>query len=262
VSLELFPSWVVLHVPHDSTWIPDEVRQQFLVSDTELAGELLRMTDHFTHDLFASEPGGAAVVRAKVSRLVVDVERFADDFCEPMAERGMGAIYRVTSALTPLRGEVSEEQRAALMQSWYHPHHQQFENAVDFALDRHGHCLIIDCHSFPSQSLPYERTRAEAARPDICIGTDDFHTSTRLTEAFMNAFSSAGWSVALNDPFAGAIVPASRYGKDARVSSLMVEVNRRLYVNEGDGRPHGNFHQVAQIIRKCIAEAIRAGYER
>jgi N-formylglutamate deformylase len=55
------------------------------------------MTDHFTQALFAQSCGEAIVVRAPVSRLVVDVERFADDVQETMAARGMVAIYVVTS---------------------------------------------------------------------------------------------------------------------------------------------------------------------
>lgn len=110
-----YPPWVVLHIPHDSTLIPDQVRPQFLLSDQEFALELKRMTDHFTHALFAESPGEALVIRATVSRLVVDVERFADDSAEPMAARGMGVVYNVTSNLTPLRRQLSPAKRDSLL---------------------------------------------------------------------------------------------------------------------------------------------------
>ena len=45
----------------------------------------------------------ADVVRAEVSRLVVDVERFADDRLERCAAVGMGATYVRTCAGNPLR---------------------------------------------------------------------------------------------------------------------------------------------------------------
>lgn len=131
---------VVVHIPHDATTIPADVRGQFLLTDEELRVELCQMTDHLTEALFTTGAGEAVVVRAPVSRLVVDVERFADDVKEPMAARGMGAIYRVTSSLAPLRRRLSEDQRSALMQAWYYPHHHRLENAVATAMDRHGQC--------------------------------------------------------------------------------------------------------------------------
>jgi N-formylglutamate deformylase len=148
-----FPPWVVLHIPHDSTIVPDQVRPQFLLTDEELTLELGRMTDHFTHALFAEPPGDAAVVRAPVSRLVVDVERFADDGQELMAKRGMGAIYELTSHLAPLRRKLSLVERDSLMRAWYHPHHQRLKEVVSAAIEQYGRCLVIDGHSFPGSNL-------------------------------------------------------------------------------------------------------------
>ncbi len=54
-----YPPWVVLHILHGSTFISNQVRPQFLLSDQDLALELQRMTDHFTHALFAEPPGDA-----------------------------------------------------------------------------------------------------------------------------------------------------------------------------------------------------------
>jgi hypothetical protein len=61
------------------------------------------MTDHHTLALFSDGESDVQVVRAPVSRLVVNVEHFAKDEEEFMASRGMGAIYTVTSQLNPLR---------------------------------------------------------------------------------------------------------------------------------------------------------------
>lgn len=52
-----------------------------------------------------------------MSRLVVDVERFADDEDEPMARRGMGAVYTRLSTGERLREEDPAERRR-LMAEW------------------------------------------------------------------------------------------------------------------------------------------------
>jgi len=53
-TVSFYPGWVVLHLPHDATDIPAEVRDQFLLDDRELGREVLRMTDHRTADLFGA----------------------------------------------------------------------------------------------------------------------------------------------------------------------------------------------------------------
>ena len=256
MSLSGYPPWVVLHIPHDSTYIPDQVRSQYLLSDQDLALELQRMTDHFTHALFAEPPGDATVVRAPVSRLVVDVERFAKDDQEPMAARGMGAVYTLTSQKAPLRRVLGDAEREVLLQRYYRSHHDRLEAAVSNSLEEYNHCLVVDCHSFPSIPLPYEQAEHNAFRPDICIGTDDFHTNPELATEFSNRFQSEGWQVCLNDPFAGALVPSSRYRRDRRVGALMVEVNRRLYLQESEAIPLSNFREIAQRITNCCMAAI------
>jgi N-formylglutamate amidohydrolase len=253
-----YPPWSVLHIPHDATAVPPSVRGQFLLDDAALGEELRRMTDHLTHALFAGAPGAARVVRAPVSRLVVDVERIADDALEPMAARGMGAIYTVTSALAPLRRPLTVATRAALLRDYYAPHHAALEAAVTDTLARHGGCVVLDCHSFPARALPYEFAVSGATRPEICIGTDDFHTSEALAAAFVTAFAREALNVALNAPFAGALVPASRWRRDARVRAIMVEVNRALYLREDDATPLPGFAAVADSIVRCCAGALLA----
>jgi hypothetical protein len=78
---------VVLHIPHSSRRVPAEERQAILVDDTELNGELLRMTDAYTDELFPITPVEAGRVIFPLSRLVCDVERFPSDETEPMAAR-------------------------------------------------------------------------------------------------------------------------------------------------------------------------------
>lgn len=251
-----YPPWVILHIPHDSSVVPSEVRSQFLLSDAELKLELQLMTDHFTHALFAEPLGAATVVRAPVSRLVVDVERFPDDAAEPMAARGMGAIYEVTSHLGLLRRRLSPLERDALMLEWYHAHHNRLETAVSDAVERYGRCVVIDCHSFPGTALPYEHADPAVERPDICIGSDPYHTSEPLEQAFVGAFRRNGWRVAVNDPFAGALVPASRYRVDPRVMGVMVEVNRDLYLDPTSFEPNSDFDRISAAIKGYCIDAL------
>ena len=256
-DVELFPDWVIFHVPHDSTDIPADVRGQFALEDQQLRNEILKMTDHFTARLFCSDSNPQNMVRAPVSRLVVDVERFVEDTTEPMAEKGMGVMYSQTSDGTPLRRPISQDERQILLERYYFPHHQSLEQLADEKLGIHGKCLVLDCHSFPSVALPYEGSEEGARRPDICIGTDGFHTPPELAEHLLMEFSALGFRVALDDPFSGALVPISKYQQDNRVHAVMIELNRSLYMDEASGEPSEKLSELAHVVRATILKCLQ-----
>jgi N-formylglutamate amidohydrolase len=221
----------IIHVPHASTHVPDDARGQLLLSQAALQAELDRVTDHFTDELFAVAAHLATAVRFPVSRLVVDPERFEDNAREPMSARGMGVIYTRTTTQTPLREVPSAREREDLLDRFYRPHHRELAAAVDTALSQHGSCLVIDAHSFPARPLPYELDQ-DPSRPHICIGTDTFHTPGWLRDLARHEFLNLGYSVRVDRPFAGALVPLRHYRLDHRVNSVMIELNRGLYMTE------------------------------
>lgn len=242
---------LVVHVPHASLAIPDDVAATLLLRGTELDRELLVMTDRYTDALF-SVPGVAAThVVFPVSRLVVDPERFERDEDEPMAARGMGVVYERTSDGRRLRERPSPEARALLLDRFYRPHHAALERAVSAALEAHGRCLLVDAHSFPSKPLPYEDDQ-DPDRPEICVGTDAFHTPAWLRDAAVEAFRDEGLRVAIDRPFAGALVPAAHHRKVPAVRSVMIEVNRALYMDEATGARGRRFDEIADVLRRVI----------
>ncbi len=247
----------VLHVPHASTAIPPDVRRRIRLTDAALQRQLHLMTDWFTGELFALPPEAAVAVRFLVSRLVVDPERFLDDDREVMAARGMGVIYTRTSDGEELRRPPTAAQRAALISRYYRPHHAALEAAVEAALASHGRCLVVDCHTFPSRPLPCDLDR-RTPRPDICLGTDPFHTPAWLVDLARQRFAAAGFTVDVDRPFSGALVPAGFHERNASVSALMIEVGRRLYMNEGSGEKTPEFEAVRAALRGIVLSLVRA----
>jgi N-formylglutamate amidohydrolase len=254
---------IVLHIPHASRRIPARERAALLLDGTELARELTAMTDAWTDRLVEgwSSFDNVRRVIAPVSRLVCDVERFRDDAAEPMAARGMGAVYTRTSDGRPLR-TVTPEERERILRTYYDPHHAALTQAVDDALAKAGACLIIDVHSFPSKPLPYEPDQS-SYRPRICIGFDDFHGAFLGDGSWKKAYRRAkflDYEVKVNEPFSGSIVPLKHFKRDRNVFSVMVEVRRDLYMNEATGRKHGHrrfqsfrqrLHQVLDGLAEC-----------
>ena len=243
---------VLFHIPHSSKRIPKHCNSQFVLSKSALKNELILMSDYKTKALYSFDKRQKRLI-AKVSRLVLNTERFVDDETEIMSKVGMGVIYTKTSNGSPLRRKISQKERNKLLKSYYHSHHKKFSQSVTRILDNYGKCLIIDCHSFSSFKQDYEITSSDE-RPQICLGTDSFHTSHELTKIAKNAFIKQGFEVGLNAPFAGSIVPLEFYEKDKRVSSIMIETRRDLYMDESSGKLRKDYLKVKARINGALKE--------
>ena len=243
-------SSVVLHVPHGSRHVPADARAGILLGDAALEAELDRMTDMGTAEIAGSAAEGAAlrpwVFENRVSRLVVDPERFPDER-EEMRAVGMGAVYTKTSHGEPLRREEPGEERR-LLETYFDPYARAMTALVEDRLDSTGHAVILDVHSYPGKPLPYE-LHPDGARPAVCLGTDAFHTPDWLLDAALAAFEPDG-EVELNTPFAGCYVPLRHYGVQPAVSALMVEIRRDTYLTEPAGPPtEGALRRAAALAR-------------
>jgi N-formylglutamate deformylase len=230
-------STVVIHVPHSSTAIPPWVRERILLNDEQLDHELALMTDADT-DRIADSAASQCEVRPwifvnRLSRLVIDPERFPDPDAEPMArpEIGMGAVYMRTAHLDPLRKQ-DQLHEQELLDAYFYPYAAALATLIEERLTRVAQLTVIDLHSFPVDELPYEALHhAGADRPELCLGTDEFHTPTGLIAAAREAFTPIG-RVTLDQPFAGTYVPLKHYRSDARVSSIMIELRRDQYAED------------------------------
>ena len=244
---------VVVHAPHGGTWIPDEERCRFLLDDAALAEEIRVMTDHRTGLLAEATAGlGAAVFVNRLSRLVADPERFPDER-EEMEAVGMGFAYTATSAGEPLR-RLTAGGRARIKRRWYDPYALALEQLVVEVCGRFGRCVIIDLHSYPTRPLPYEQ-HPEALRPEVCIGTDDFHTPEELAGLVEDACRGIGLSRARNTPFAGSYVPLSLYRQYEAVWSVMLEVRRDVYPDETLASPTAGEHRVRELLAELVQGA-------
>lgn len=56
-----------------------------------------------------------------------------------------------------------------------------------------------------------------------------------MTDYFINYFRSDGYTIAINYPYSGSIIPNKYYGKDnVHIVSIMLEINKRVYMDDFD----------------------------
>jgi N-formylglutamate deformylase len=242
---------IIVHIPHASVNIP--FYSGYSVNEAVLRAEQMLLTDWFTDDLF-NHPNTIPVI-ADFSRIFCDVERFPEDSDEPMARTGMGMIYETCDDGRPLR-KVTPAERATILSQYYKPHHEKLQDAVEHQLDQTGSAFILDCHSFPD--TPFKRDVNQLPnRPDFNIGTDSFHTPEFVVDAAADFFKQEGSTLGINWPYQGTVVPLKFYHRDKRVISLMLEVNRRLYLVQGKPPKNNRFKGLKDSVSRFL-EVLRA----
>lgn len=237
---------LILHIPHAATNIP--LTEGYLVSETILNQEILKLTDWYTDDLF--ENNEDVSIKAPFSRIFCDTERFSDDSQEVMAQYGMGVLYEKTDSGEPLR-KVTAELRTHIVDNYYWKHHNRFSDAVKNQLAENKTATIVDCHSYPSNPILRDLDQ-NPNRPDFNIGIDGFHTPQNLIDTSIAFFAKKGYSLGVDWPYKGAIVPLQYYTKDQNVQSVMLEINRRLYLNEPSNEKSVRYHEIKQVVQEYL----------
>ena len=237
---------LILHIPHSSTIIP--IKDGYCVTDEILKQEILKLTDWYTDDLFENETD--LRIKAPFSRIFCDTERFSEDSQEIMAQFGMGVLYEKTDTGEPLRN-ITLELRKNILDNYYWKHHKKLTESVKLQLEQFGSAVIVDCHSFPHKPL----TRAldqSSFRPDFNIGTDAFHTPQKWIDASIAFFKEKGYSLGVDKPYKGTLVPMDYYQKDKNVHSIMLEINRALYLEEPSNEKSSQYQKTKQVVQEFL----------
>jgi len=210
---------LVVHVPHASTYIPEDAWPEFLVARQLVEDEAFTSADLDT-DLMARQAWlGAEIVEAAVSRIVVDVERYDDDGQEEMAEVGRGAIYTHDHRQVRIRKNLPQSRRAELLAAYYAPHWSRLRKVAQGA-------TLVDLHTYPKEPWSIERHTGRA-RPEIDIGFTDGLASVEWIVALTDHFSAAGYEVGHNSPYSGVIDAGAR-------QAVMIEIRRDVVGTPGD----------------------------
>jgi N-formylglutamate deformylase len=169
----------------------------------DLENEIINLTDWYTDEIFDTVEDTNVVT--PFSRIFCDVERFEDDDQEVMSKVGLGILYEKIDSGNAMR-QVDPALRKKVIEEYYLPHHKIFEETVDNELARSWKSLIVDCHSFPDTPMIWDLNQ-EIPHPDFNIGTDELHTPEWFTELSEGFFKENGYSVWIDKPYKGTIVP-------------------------------------------------------
>jgi N-formylglutamate amidohydrolase len=237
-SMQTLP--MVLVSPHSGDRYPAE----FLAMSRLDAHTLRRSEDSHVDALFAAAPMmGMPLLKALFPRAYVDVNREKYELDPSMfdgplpshvithssrIDAGLGTIPKVVARGFEIYSKkLSFAEAEARISACYRPFHRKLKELVDATMAKFGHCLVIDCHSMPSE----EAGRGGGVDFVLgdCHGASCSHQIISVVEDDLRRF---GYQVARNEPYSGGYI-TSHYGKPGLgLHSFQIEINRALYMDE------------------------------
>lgn len=208
---------------------------------------------------------GIGAVIARAPRAAIDCNRAADEIdpaviadaaAEAIGVRARGGLGIVPSRSVPhgrlWRRPIDQAELERRIAEAHTPFHDTVASALDRLAQAHGAALLLDCHSMPHRN----------GQAQIVLG--DRHGGSAgpwLSEQAARIVRSNGWSVALNDPYAGGYV-VERHGRPERgIHALQVEIDRSCYLARDLRSPGPGFDRAARLIEQLafgLAEALAA----
>jgi N-formylglutamate deformylase len=262
---------LVLDSPHSGVNYPEDFRSRL---ELRL---LRRAEDTHVEKLYDFAPAlGVAWVEALFPRSYLDANRnvteldvslIEDGWQEPVAtdpaalakvRLGKGLVWRITDEGEALydRKLTAAEVRGRIARCWQ-PYHQAVADAIATAHARHGYSIHLNCHSMPAVSSAYSTDFPGLVHADFVIGDRDGSTaSAALSQRVCDVLRGLGYSVSYNHPYKG-VELVRRYGDPrSQRHSIQVEVNRRLYMDEGTLEPHEGLPRLKGHLRALVEELL------
>ena len=214
----------LVNLPHCGLEIPEEYKDDYFLSEEKLNDNIYQYADLYTEELFDPLYERFGGVKNNYSRLFFDPERFFGDDQEKMSKLGLGWFYEKAILENVLLRNTNNKSKIA---QYYIDYHKKLTEKVQEKVERYGNCTIIDCHSFSNERYWFHDKDIEL--PDICIGYDEEHVDMELVELIKEMFED--YVIKINEPYSGSLVPTEHYRKSENVKSVMLEINKRLYLN-------------------------------
>lgn len=242
----------MLSIPHSGRAYP-----AWLVRESVLGVAALQSLEDPLVDTLAwrALAAGVGAVIARAPRAAIDCNRAPGDI-DPLvvlsvpqaltarARAGLGIVpgrtglhghlWRRPIALAEL------DRRIALVHA---PYHRAIERGLDLLAIANGTALLLDCHSMPGR-----RGQAE-----LIIGDRHGCSAARsVTDAAANIARAEGWTVALNEPYAGGHI-IERHGRPTEgIHALQLEIDRRCYLGSEGRSPGAGFDRAARLLEQLV----------
>ncbi|MCF0164122.1 MAG: N-formylglutamate amidohydrolase [Bacteroidales bacterium] len=234
---------IILHVPHSSADFSFAGAAEVKLFGQKWLEQASDLIDWFTDELFVpqSHSDNILPVVFDVCRTLCDVERLSHD---PLEKRGLGIT--ACCCLMTDRGAYNPRLFPSgdirIMQK-YLDHQYKLASLL---VQRHE-SLLLDCHSFSNGATLLQPDISMNHGIDVCLGWNNDFTRPKdeVLSLVTNYFKAKGYSVGLNTPYSN----AKTVDTPADYNALMIELNKRIYMDEKNIAKNDRFEQVASDVQ-------------
>jgi N-formylglutamate deformylase len=268
------PRPVLFDLPHSGRDYPADF-------GSRLPLEVLRRgEDAYVDELLADAPGhGITVLRALFPRCYVDPNRDEDDVDPALVADAPPDTFRPSDkslrGIGLIRREVTPEYRiydrllghaevTGRIERYHRPYHAALSKQLELLHGMFGAVCHVDWHSMKSVGNANTPDGPGARRPDLVIG--DLHggaCSPALTDLVEQTLRGLGYTVSVNDPYAGGGVLRRHADPAAGIHSLQIEINRALYLDEIKVEPTDGFEglrsdlaNLSAVLAKIVSDLV------
>jgi N-formylglutamate amidohydrolase len=235
---------LVLDSPHSGNRFPADFGAA--VSERELRDA----EDCYVDELYEAAPAlGAPLLCATFPRSYIDPNRHAGDIdhdlldgpwpweCRPSgkARIGKSLVWRTLEDGRPIYSRrLAPAEVRQRIERYHAPYHAALRELLEAAQRRFGAVWHVNCHSMKPVAGKQSDDGEGSVRADFVLGDRDGTTcEPEFTACARATLEAMGYEVKVNDPYKGVELVRAYSDPRAGRHSLQIEVNRRLYLDEG-----------------------------
>ncbi len=254
---------VVLDSPHSGNSFPDDFEALASIA------ELRTAEDCYVDELWSGAQAlGAPLLAAQFPRAYIDPNRSAGDVDLELIEGpwpweyapsgkariGKSLVWRTLADGRPIyaRRLRSEEVRTRI-DRLHAPYQRALQSLIEATRRKFSRVYHINCHSM--NSVGGRQTEGVEGKPraDFVLGDRDGTTCEAAFTEFVRArLVAMGYDVSLNDPFKGSELVRAYSAPADRRHSLMIEINKRLYMDEATLERTPAFARLQSDLRELL----------
>lgn len=218
---------LMISIPHAGTRLTPAVEKGL----TDEARPLQDTDWHIPRLYDFARAMGASILVGNYSRLVIDLNRPADD--KPLyttATTGLfpDVLFDGRPSFQP-DAAPSDEERAGYLQNIWQPYHQQLQNELARLKAQHGYALLFDAHSIASV-IP---RLFDGKLPDLNLGTNGESCPASLSDRLVTCCQQQQqFSHVLNGRFKGGYITRAYGQPQENQHAVQLELAQVNYMSE------------------------------